>query len=106
MLDVRTQAEWKKNQYEDALHVPRPALSQDLDGLPNNRTIAVICGSGYRSSIAASLFLARGFPSLQKRDGRHGSLRKNEVPADGIGRPCLRVVIRSNFSERGGRDKL
>ena len=37
--------------------------------LPGNRKIAVICGSGYRSSIAASMLQARGYNDLENVTG-------------------------------------
>ena len=41
----------------------RPSPNK-LPELPNDRPIAVICGSGYRSSIATSLLQARGYKEI------------------------------------------
>jgi hydroxyacylglutathione hydrolase len=69
VLDVRTPNEWQSNHIEGARHVPLSALAKQLPDLPNDRPIAVICGSGYRSSIATSLLQARGFKDVENVSG-------------------------------------
>ena len=64
VLDVRTPNEWKSNHIEGARHVPLSSFASELPDLPNDRSIAVICGSGYRSSIAASLLQTRGYEDV------------------------------------------
>ncbi len=41
-------------------HEARCELPQRLDDVPRDRPIAVVCGSGYRASVAASLLLGAG----------------------------------------------
>jgi rhodanese-related sulfurtransferase len=65
VLDVRAPAEWRQAHLEGALHIPLPALAQRARELPERRPLAVICASGYRSSIAASFLQGRGFQGLQ-----------------------------------------
>ena len=60
VLDVRTPGEWQKNRIEGARHIPLPQLPKRLAELPRDRAIATLCGSGYRSSIAASLLQKDG----------------------------------------------
>ncbi|MEO8045194.1 MAG: MBL fold metallo-hydrolase [Spartobacteria bacterium] len=60
LLDVRTPTEWKNGHIESARHIPLSSFGKQLPDLPNDRPIAIICGSGYRSSIATSLLQARG----------------------------------------------
>ncbi len=69
VLDVRTLVEWEKGHLEGSLHVPLATLSQRVGELPKNRMLAVLCRSGYRSSIAASLLQSRGFSSVQNVAG-------------------------------------
>jgi hydroxyacylglutathione hydrolase len=60
ILDVREQSEW------DEGHIPGSAFKpwHDIDGLPDgldpSRPIAVVCGSGQRSAVAASLLQRHG----------------------------------------------
>jgi hydroxyacylglutathione hydrolase len=64
VLDVRTDAEWDAGHIAGATHCPLPDLPTRVDGLPRDRTTAVICGTGYRSSIATSLLAQHSFPSV------------------------------------------
>ena len=60
ILDVREQGEW------DEGHIPGSAFTpwHDIDGLPEgldpSRPIAVVCGSGQRAAVAASLVQRHG----------------------------------------------
>ena len=65
VIDVRTPAEWSSNHIDGALHIPLPKLPAKTPALPKDQLIAVICGSGYRSSIATSLLEREGFNHLQ-----------------------------------------
>jgi hydroxyacylglutathione hydrolase len=64
ILDVRQPAEWNAGHIPGAMHLTGAELTRRIDdllaGLSPQRPIAVICGSGYRSSVAASIFKARG----------------------------------------------
>jgi rhodanese-related sulfurtransferase len=61
VVDVRTNAEWNAGHIEGALHLVLDDLSKNLARLPKNRELVVVCRSGYRSSIGASLLEAAGF---------------------------------------------
>ncbi|MBM3990313.1 MAG: MBL fold metallo-hydrolase [Planctomycetes bacterium] len=60
VLDVRTPAEWSNGHIEGALHIPLNRLQQRMAEVPRDAKLAVICRSGYRSSIATSLLHAAG----------------------------------------------
>jgi len=60
VLDVRTPAEWNNGHIEGALHIPLNRLQQRMAEVPRDTKLAVICRSGYRSSIATSLLHAAG----------------------------------------------
>lgn len=62
VLDVRSAAEWEAGHVEGSIHVPYQSLR---DGIPDelrgeNKPLAVICGSGVRSALAASLLKRAG----------------------------------------------
>jgi len=69
VLDVRTPSEWKSHHIEGARHVPLASLARQIPDLPNDRPIVVICGSGYRSSIASSLLKAKGYKEIANLSG-------------------------------------
>jgi hydroxyacylglutathione hydrolase len=60
ILDVRERAEWDRVHIPASIHRPY----HDLDGIPEgidaSAPVAVICSSGQRSAVAASLLLGRG----------------------------------------------
>jgi hydroxyacylglutathione hydrolase len=58
LLDVRQPAEWADEHIPGAVFVTGAELPDRLDEVSDDRPVAVICSSGYRSSVAASL-LAR-----------------------------------------------
>lgn len=67
VLDVRTDAEWQEGHVPGAVHAPLgSSLPGDLSRLrlDSARPLAVICGSGYRSSIATSLLQQHGFTTV------------------------------------------
>lgn len=59
VLDVRTESEWDSGHIEGAVHIHGGKLQERIEDVPRDRPVAVVCGSGYRASIAAS-FLKRG----------------------------------------------
>lgn len=55
VLDVRNKSEYDAGHIEGALHVFAGYLEDNLDRIPRDRTLAVHCAGGDRSSIATSL---------------------------------------------------
>lgn len=60
LLDVRQPAEWAGGHVPGAVHVTGAELPGRVGEVPGSRPLAVMCGSGYRSSVAASLLAHRG----------------------------------------------
>lgn len=69
VLDVRSPAEWNAGHIPSALHIPLGDLPARLNELPRPQRLHVICGSGYRSSIACSLLQRAGFPEIRNTLG-------------------------------------
>lgn len=63
VLDVRTPGEWEEGHVEGAQWIPLPHLSGKLSTIPGG-PIATMCGSGYRSSLTASLLERAGVPDV------------------------------------------
>jgi glyoxylase-like metal-dependent hydrolase (beta-lactamase superfamily II)/rhodanese-related sulfurtransferase len=80
LLDVRTAGEWEAEHIEGATHIPLPAVPGRAGELSKDGQLAVICGSGYRSSIAASLLQARGFTRVQNVMGGMGAYLESRLP--------------------------
>ena len=61
VLDVRRPPEWEAGHIPSATHIPLGRLERESGKLQTAGKIAIICASGYRSSIAASLLEREGF---------------------------------------------
>jgi rhodanese-related sulfurtransferase len=59
VLDVRRPGEYGAGHVPAAVSLPLDRLARELDVLPPQGRVAIICASGYRSSIAGSLLLQR-----------------------------------------------
>jgi hydroxyacylglutathione hydrolase len=64
LLDVRTPGEWNAGHVEGAVHVPVGELPNRLGEVRRGQPVQVICGSGYRASIAASLLKRAGYDAV------------------------------------------
>ena len=65
MLDVRSADEWREGHISGAKHLFAGEIAQGaVPDIQQDRRIAVICGSGYRATFAASLLMQRGFSNL------------------------------------------
>lgn len=61
LLDVRSAGEFSAVHVAGALHIPAPELRTRHQELDPNRDIALVCSTGHRSSLAASLLKRQGF---------------------------------------------
>jgi hydroxyacylglutathione hydrolase len=64
VLDVRTEQEWKSGHIEGARHIHGGLLQDRIHEVPRDRAVAVVCGSGYRASIAASVLRRAGYEEV------------------------------------------
>jgi rhodanese-related sulfurtransferase len=60
-LDVRSQAEWNQGHIAKSLLIPLDDLPSQLDELPRDRDIVVVCRSGARSKEGAMILRQAGF---------------------------------------------
>jgi hydroxyacylglutathione hydrolase len=80
IVDVRSAQEWSHDHLEGAIHVPLPQLLRRIGGFSRNAPVTVVCGSGYRSSIAASLLESEGFERLANVMGGMHAVRHAKRP--------------------------
>lgn len=64
IIDFRKIGEWNNGHLSEAIHLPLAELNVRLQELSPENAYYVHCGSGYRSTIAASILKARGFGKL------------------------------------------
>jgi rhodanese-related sulfurtransferase len=64
VLDVRTPQEYKGFHIDGAINIPAPDLRKRYTELNLKTAYAVICGTGHRSSMAASILKQHGFTQI------------------------------------------
>jgi hydroxyacylglutathione hydrolase len=81
ILDVREEGEWRAGHIPGSVHVPYHDLREVPAGLDPARPIAVICASGQRSSVGASLLQrAGGTQAIHVIDGGVGTWERSGGP--------------------------
>jgi len=64
LLDVRAPAEFEDSHVGGAVNIPAPELRTRHEEVDANRETMVVCSTGHRSTLAASILLSRGFAKL------------------------------------------
>jgi hydroxyacylglutathione hydrolase len=83
ILDVRQPGEWNAAHIQGALHITGAELPRRLEEVPKNHPIATICGSGYRSSVAASLLMRQGYEQVRNVLGGMTAWKAAGLPTSG-----------------------
>jgi hydroxyacylglutathione hydrolase len=80
VLDVRADDEWDAGHIAGAQHIMAGELAKRLDEVPRDGTLAVICGSGYRSTVASSILARAGRTNLLNVTGGMAAWRTAGLP--------------------------
>lgn len=80
LIDVRNPGETAAGVLPGAREVPLPALTDLLGGLDPARPVLLYCGSGYRSQVAASVLVQRGFADVSDLLGGYGAWHTAGMP--------------------------
>lgn len=86
VLDVRGDGEWAQGHIPTARHVYAPFLPEQLDNLDRDRPLVTYCGSGYRSSMAASLLEQAGFRQVYNVPGSIAAWTAAGYPLESSGK--------------------
>ena len=79
VLDVRQPAEWESGHIEDSEFITGAEMPERADEAPEG-PLAVLCGSGFRSSVIASLLAARGRTDVVNVIGGMSAWRRAGYP--------------------------
>lgn len=82
VLDVRTEAEWKSGYVPGAYWLPLDRVALEPLTLSKEQPIAVICGSGYRASIAASILKKNGYRNVSNVAGGMAAWQAKNYPVE------------------------
>lgn len=80
VLDVRSKSEWRSGHIEGARHLMLGAIPGKLTTVSRDMPVITVCGSGYRSSIAASILKRHGYTSVSSMDGGMGAWNRRKLP--------------------------
>jgi rhodanese-related sulfurtransferase len=81
VLDVRAPKEYQAKRIESSINIPLNHLEERLAELPRDRSIAVHCAGGYRSSIAVSILQKHGFENLTELAGGIAAWEAAKLPS-------------------------
>ncbi len=82
VVDVRTLSEWRSGHIPGSLHIPLGRLVSQMTDRPRTQPVVLVCESGSRSSIGASLLTATGFTDVTNLTGGINSWRKEGLPLE------------------------
>lgn len=82
VIDVRGTSEWNEGHLPKATHVYLGELAGRASQLRRDEPIVVHCETGTRSSIAASLLMARGFTDVANLAGGYVAWRRLGLPVE------------------------
>lgn len=83
VVDVRTGEEWKTGHIPGSLHIMGGELPKRLEEIPrNDKPMAVVCRTGYRSTVAASILERAGFAGVYNLTGGMEAWNAAGLPTD------------------------
>ncbi|HUE82815.1 MAG TPA: MBL fold metallo-hydrolase [Pyrinomonadaceae bacterium] len=80
IIDVRQPQEWADGHIANARHITGAELPQRIDEVPKDVPVAVICGSGYRSSVSASLLAHHSYQNIANVLGGMSAWKRAGLP--------------------------
>jgi rhodanese-related sulfurtransferase len=83
-IDVREDAEWAVDRAAGARHLGRGVLERDVETLIPDQAapIALYCGGGFRSALAAESLLKMGYTNVVSMDGGMRAWREAGYPIE------------------------
>jgi hydroxyacylglutathione hydrolase len=81
VLDVREPSEWSEGHIAGSINIPFYQVAARSATLERTRPIAIVCATGHRSAIAASVLQARGFEGVRNVVGGMAAWQASEPAA-------------------------
>ena len=82
VVDLRTIAEWRSGHIVGSIHAPLGRLMTQLADKPRSQPVVLLCESGSRSAIGASLLTAAGFTDVSNLTGGVAAWRREGRPLE------------------------
>ncbi|MDQ6984160.1 MAG: rhodanese-like domain-containing protein [Ghiorsea sp.] len=80
LVDVRSTGEWNGGHPANAIHIPLNEFEQKMNSIPKDKPLILICASGMRSSMAATMAAKAGYNDVYNFAGGFGSWCAAELP--------------------------
>ncbi len=80
LVDVRSTGEWNGGHPANAIHIPLNEFEQKMNKLPKDKPLILICASGMRSSMAATMAAKAGYQDVYNFAGGFGSWCAAQLP--------------------------
>ncbi len=80
VVDVRTTQEWNDGHIESAHHMDLAEFQQKLESIPKESQVAITCGAGFRSSVAASILKNSGHENVSSIQGGMRAWNQANLP--------------------------
>lgn len=84
LIDVRKPGEFNNEHVPSAASYPLDFMLNNLDGLDKGTPYYVHCAGGYRSVIAISLMLRKGFTRLVDVSGGYAAIKNTSIPTTAV----------------------
>ncbi len=82
LIDVRETWEYQRGHAQGAQHIPLGEVMGQLDQIPRDRDVLLICQSGYRSENAARALMNAGYTRVYNVIGGTSDWRSHHLPLD------------------------
>ncbi|MDO4780147.1 MAG: rhodanese-like domain-containing protein, partial [Bacteroides sp.] len=80
VIDVRKESEYSAEHIQDAYSKPLAYINDWISELPKDEHFYIHCAGGYRSMIASSILLSRGYRNFTDVAGGFGAISQTNVP--------------------------
>lgn len=80
LIDVRKPGEYEAEHLENVPNIPLDFINERMSEFPKNKNMVLHCAGGYRSMIATSILLSRGFSNIKDIRGGFVSIAKENLP--------------------------
>jgi hydroxyacylglutathione hydrolase len=82
VVDVRSLAEWRTGHIVGSMHILLGRLLAQMADKPRSQPVVLLCESGSRSAIGASLLTAAGFTDVANLTGGLAAWRREGRPLE------------------------
>ena len=80
ILDVRLKEEVELSSFNLGINIPLHQLPQNLDRIPKNKLVAIVCHGKVRASIAYTYLLSEGFDNVKILDANTADIANKINP--------------------------